>query len=227
MMTLAGRDVLLKTFGTTLFIAVFFAAYFYLLKHPAYPVTVMPVIWLDHVIAFQPQALPLYLSLWLYVSLPVALLGSPRELYRYGLAAAATCGIGLGVFYFWPTAVPLAAVEWSRYPDIAFLKNIDAAGNACPSLHVTTAVFSGFWLQRLLRRLDAPRWLLAGNAMWCAGIVYATIATRQHVAADVLAGILLGTGAAWVSLRRRCNAGCTVAPGEGGDASLPSKSGVP
>lgn len=204
-MTLAGSHVLLKTFGTTFFIAVFFAAYFHLLKQPAYAVTVMPVIWLDRLVAFQPLALPLYISLWIYVSLPVVLLATRRELYGYGLAMATTCLAGLIVFYFWPSAVPVPPVDWSRYPAVNFLKTLDVAGNACPSLHVTTAVFSGLWLQHLLRRLTAPRWLLILNATWCVGIVYSTLATRQHVAVDVLAGLLLGTVAAWVSLRYRVN----------------------
>ena len=30
-----------------------------------------------------------------------------------------------------------------------FLKSMDASGNACPSLHVATAVFSGIWLHHL------------------------------------------------------------------------------
>jgi len=75
-----------------------------------------------------------------------------------------------------------------------FLKNLDASGNACPSLHVATAVFSGMWLHRLLLRFGAPLWMLVVNGGWCAGIVYSTLAIRQHVIVDVLAG--LGAGRA-------------------------------
>jgi membrane-associated phospholipid phosphatase len=84
-----------------------------------------------------------------------------------------------------------------------FLKNLDAGGNACPSLHVATAVFSGIWLHRLLRRFGAPSWMPVINGVWCAGIVYSTIAIRQHVALDVLAGLALGLLAARLSLRIR------------------------
>ncbi|MHB8666442.1 MAG: phosphatase PAP2 family protein [Burkholderiales bacterium] len=197
------RHVLLKSIGTTVFISLFFVAYFYLLKSPAYPTTVMPVILIDRLIAFQPLALPLYLSLWLYVSLPPALLATRRELYGYAVAMAATCLAGLVVFYFWPTAVPAANIDWARYPDVAFLKSMDASGNACPSLHVVTAVFSGVWLQHLLRRFGAPPWIRALNWLWCIGIVYSAIATRQHVAVDALAGLALGLPAAGLSLRYR------------------------
>ena len=198
-----ATHVYLKSIGTTLFISLFFAAYFYLLKDPAYPTTVMPFTLLDRLIGFEPLALPLYFSLWVYVSLPPALLATRRELFGYGKVMAWTCLAGLAVFYFWPTAVPAANIDWTQYPDVNFLKNMDASGNACPSLHVTTAVFSGIWLHHLLRRFGAPQWLLVFNGMWCIGIVYSTLATRQHVAVDVLAGLVLGVLPAYLSLRHR------------------------
>lgn len=199
--------LVLKSIGTTLFIGLFFGAYFYLLKDPAYPTTVMPITLPDRLIGFQPLALPMYLSLWVYVSLPPALLATRRELHGYGLAMAGTCLAGLMVFYFWPTVVPAANIDWAQYPDVDFLKSMDASGNACPSLHVATAVFSGIWLHHLLRRFGAPLWILSFNWAWCIGIVYSTLATRQHVAVDVLAGLVLGLLAATLSLRHRVYAG--------------------
>ena len=196
-----SKHIYLKSVGTMLFIGVFFGAYFYLLKFPSYPPTVMPFTGLDRLIGFVPQTLPLYLSLWVYVSLPPALLATRRELYGYGLSIAATCISGLLIFYFWPTVVPAAHIDWNQYPDMDFLKNMDASGNACPSLHVTAAVFSGIWLHHLLRRFGAPLWILIVNFVWCIGIVYSTMATRQHVVLDVLAGLALGVLAAHLSLR--------------------------
>lgn len=204
-----ARHLYLKSIGTTLFIGLFFGAYFYLLKNPAYPATVMPVTLLDSLIGFQPLALPMYLSLWVYVSLPPALLATRRELYGYGLAMTGTCLAGLAVFYFWPTAVPAAGIDWARHPEVALLKSMDASGNACPSLHVATAVFSGIWLHQLLRRFGAPLWILAFNWAWCIVIVYSALATRQHVAVDVAAGLVLGVLAACLSLRHRADAGVT------------------
>lgn len=197
------RHLYLKSIGTTLFISLFFGAYFYLLKHPAYPATVMPFTWLDRLIDFQPWAMSLYASLWFYVSLPPALLATRRALYGYALAMAGTCLAALIIFYFWPTVVPIADIDWTQYPDVHFLKSIDAAGNACPSLHVATAVFSGVWLHHLLRRFSAPLSILGVNWVWCFGIIYSALATRQHVAVDVFAGLALGVLIAWFSLRQR------------------------
>ena len=197
------KNLPLKGFGTTLYIGVFFAAYFYLLKNPVYSITVMPFTWLDKLIGFQPLAMPLYISLWVYVSLPPALLATRRELYAYAQAMTATCIAALTIFYFWPTAVPPAEIDWALYPGVGFLKNMDASGNAFPSLHVATAVFSGVWLHHLLRRFGGPQWVLMLNWMWCIGIIYSTLATRQHVAVDMWGGLVLGALAAGLSLRRR------------------------
>ena len=200
---LITQHMYLKSIGTMIFISLFFGAYLYLLKDPAYPTTIMPIIWLDRLIGFQPLILPIYLSLWVYVSLPPALLATRRELYGYALAMAGTCLAGLIIFYFWPTAVPVTNIDWTQSPDVNFLKNMDASGNACPSLHVATAFFSGIWLHHLLRRLSSPLWILAFNWMWCFGIAYSTLAIRQHVAVDVLAGLALGGLTAYLSLRNR------------------------
>jgi membrane-associated phospholipid phosphatase len=196
----ARSDMWLKAIGTTAFISTFFVAYFYVLRHPVYAPTVMPVLWLDRAIGFEPLALPLYLSLWLYVSLLPAFIATRTELYRYGASMALMCALGLSIFYFWPTGAPTPDIDWSRYPDMDFLKNIDASGNACPSLHVATAFFTAIWFQRLLRRFGGPWWILVFNWAWCAGIVYSTIAIRQHVAVDAAAGLVLGGVAACLSL---------------------------
>ena len=50
-----------KIIGTALGMTLFFAAYFQVLHHPIFPVTTMPLIAVDRLIRFQPEALPLYL----------------------------------------------------------------------------------------------------------------------------------------------------------------------
>ncbi len=174
----------------------FFAGYFYLLKNPIFPVTIMPLTALDAAVGFQPVTLSLYISLWLYVTLPPALQSTRRDLIYYGLAVAALCVAGLICFLFWPTAIPATNIDWENYYGFSILKGVDAAGNACPSLHVATAVFSGVWLNRQLSEIGAPRFVSIGNWLWCVGIVYSTLATKQHVALDMAAGVALGMFAA-------------------------------
>jgi len=188
-----------KTFGTSGFTTLFFVAYIYLLRHPASPVTIMPVTWLDGAIGFQPAALPVYLSLWLYVSLPPVLMQTRREITQYGVRIGALCLAGLALFYLWPNAVPAAQIDWSRYPGVALLKGVDAAGNACPSLHVATSVFSAIWFHYRFRHLGYGRAVQLANILWCVAIAYSTLATKQHVAVDVLAGTVLAFIMAWLT----------------------------
>ena len=190
----------LKAFGISFFMWAFFTGYFYLLNNPISPVTIMPLTALDVAIGFQPGALLLYASLWLYVSLPPALQATRRELIYYGLAVAILCLAGLTCFLIWPTAVPAAHIDWEYYYGFPILKGVDAAGNACPSLHVATAVFSGVWLHRQLSEMGTPRFVIIGNWLWCVAIVYSTLATKQHVALDMAAGVVLGILAAMLAL---------------------------
>ncbi|HEY4301762.1 MAG TPA: phosphatase PAP2 family protein [Candidatus Didemnitutus sp.] len=178
--------------GTAVGMTAFFVVYFHLLRHPRQPPIVMPLIAVDHWIAFWPPSLVLYLSLWVYVSLGAAFLVRARELVSYAVAAAALAIAGLTMFYLWPTSIPPAGIDWSVHPHFIFLKSVDAAGNACPSLHVAFAVFAGAWLDRSLRAMGAGPVPRIANLCWCLGIAYSTVATRQHVALDVFAGAALG-----------------------------------
>lgn len=157
----------------------------------------MPLTVVDEVMGFWPGALPLYLSLWIYLLLPLALLRDRAQLLIYGRAVVGIAIIGIGTFLVRPTAVPVSAVDWSLYPSIGFLKTVDAAGNACPSLHVAFAAFSAVWLHRILREMRARGGWRIASALWCVGIVYSTLATKQHVFWDVLAGLALGVGGAF------------------------------
>jgi len=111
------------------------------------------------------------------------------------------CSCGLLIFYFWPTAVPPRDVDISAYPGFAVLQGVDAAGNACPSLHVATAMFTAIWIDRLVRTMRAPGALRWANALWVLAIAWSTVAIRQHVVLDALAGAALGTTLALLSIR--------------------------
>lgn len=201
----------LKAIGIGLFMWLFFVAYFHLLNHPQHTVTVMPLTALDDWIGFQPAAFWVYVSLWLYVGIPPAFMPSLRTLLGYGVWISALCLTGLLIFYLWPTAVPSHAHQLDPavidHPGFALLRGVDAAGNACPSMHVASAIFSACWTQRLLSVARAPAWPRWLNAGWFVLIAWSTVAVRQHVVLDVLAGAALGAAFAALSLR------CMPAPG--------------
>lgn len=191
----------LKAFGTAVFLTLFFWAYFTVLRHPLLPPAVMPLTPVDAWIPFSAAAFPVYASLWVYVSLPPAFLASVRALVLYGAWVGAMCIFCLALFWLFPTAVPAFAIDWDAHPELGMLKGLDAAGNACPSLHVASAVFSAWWLVQLVRRLAAPATLAWMATAHCLLILWSTVALRQHVVLDVVAGALVGGVFALLSYR--------------------------
>jgi len=187
-----------KATGTSAFMAIFFYGYFAALESPVHPVAVMPTTPLDDWIAFWPPAFYLYASLWVYTSLVPALQPSLLRLVAYGVGIGALCLTGLVLFTFLPTAVPYGPSSWPADASLSLLHSLDAPGNACPSLHVATALFSALCLHRLLREMPSPGWLKVLNWLWCALIMYSTLAIKQHVVWDAVAGIALALPFAWL-----------------------------
>lgn len=200
-----GRRLLahfwLKSLGTTAIMTGFFIVYFQLLRHPWGHVSTIPLTAVDRWIGFQPWALPLYLSLWVYVCAPAMLLDCRRELLRYAAGIGGVCAVGLGIFALWPTRIPPMQADYAGHAGFALLRGIDASGNACPSLHVASAVFAALALERVLPGIGLGRrwrWL---SWAWCALIVYSTMAVKQHVLIDVACGALLGAVGALAARR--------------------------
>ena len=192
-----------KSLGSSAFMTVFFTGYTYLLKSPHGAVTEMPLTPVDEWVPLQPWTVWLYVSLWVYVSLPAALMTTRDDIVRHGLRIGALCLLGLGTFLLWPTAVPPMHIDWSQYPGMSVLKGVDAAGNACPSLHVATAAFSAVWLHWMTPWTGGGwTWRLI-SAAWCLAITYSTLSTRQHVFIDVCAGAALGLAMAWLTRPRQ------------------------
>lgn len=192
-----------KLVGVTVFMCLFFSAYFYVLRHPSGPITSMPLTALDRALPFQSGAFAAYVSLWVYVGIPPGQMLRTRDTLVYGAWMAALCASGLLLFTLWPTAVP---GEWrpvgvDHHTGFVLLQGMDANGNACPSLHVACATFTALWIRRVLHMVGAPAWAHLPHALWWLLILHSTIATRQHVVLDVAGGVLLALPFAWASLR--------------------------
>jgi len=175
---------------------VFFIGYFLLLDFHIFPVREMPSTALDRLIGFHPGTLLLYMSLYLYIPLAPWLLDNKRDLNACCLALSGLCLVGLTFFLLWPTAIPQPDSPTYR-PLIA----IDKPRNVCPSLHAAFAVFSAICIDRMARHLGDRGLARSLSWLWCLGILYATLATKQHVAVDLVAGTVLGTVWAVLYLR--------------------------
>lgn len=198
----------LKIVGVSAFICLFFIGYFHTLRNQVYPVLEMPLTTLDRWMPFQPEWLLPYLSLWFYVGIAPGLMTTVREILLYGLWAAALALTGLTCFHFWPTTVSVLQADLALPPSFNLLKGLDAAGNACPSLHVAFSVFTAIWIDYVLRLDRCPDRLRFLNLIWMLVIAYSTLAIKQHVALDALAGALLGACFAIPSLLWGPRLGC-------------------
>jgi len=119
-----------KLIAGAIIIIAFFIGYFLLLRFHIFPVREMPTTALDRLIAFQPGALPLYLSLYLYLPIAPWLLEDKRDLNACCLAFSGLCLVGLLIFLFWPTAIP-------RPDSAAYRPSSPSTGRATPAPHCT------------------------------------------------------------------------------------------
>ena len=116
----------------------------------------MPTTELDRLVPFQPGALFLYLTLWLYVGAGPGLQLRWRELVSYAAWSVLLCAAGLSIFYLWLTRIPSPSLDVSAHVGFAMLQGIDAAGNACPSMHVAFASFTAIRFVQVLRASLGP-----------------------------------------------------------------------
>jgi membrane-associated phospholipid phosphatase len=84
--------------------------------------------------------------------------------------------------------------------------------NAFPSMHVASAVFADFWLNKQLSQMNAPTITYGISALWCVGIVYSTMAIRQHLFIDVAGGVVLGVIVAIGTLKHYSKRLCSTIP---------------
>jgi membrane-associated phospholipid phosphatase len=182
----------------------FWGFYLFLSRHALLPVHTLPMTWLDRWAGFQPH-------LWAWVYESNFLLGgvfpwlivSREELRRYAAGFALLSVVCFVVFALFPVASPRPA-NLEASPFLIFITRVDGPLNAFPSLHAGFVIYSLAWARRLSgRRLNL--WVASLLLAWAALILFATLATKQHYALDLLAGGLIGWAAAWVTFSKPKN----------------------
>lgn len=141
-----------------------------------------------------------YLSIY---ALPVVLFALPhdRPLFRrLSAAVLVTIAVSAIVFFLMPLASPRSAPALSDPfgAAVAWLYRLDAAGNLCPSLHVSTA-----FLLALAAGQAQPCWRIRMLA-WASLIAVSTLFVRQHYCIDIAGGLALAVSLWLVMLRPVC-----------------------
>lgn len=169
--------------------------YFLLQRWPVMPIRALPVTPVDRWIPFEPAWVWAYQSIYLLMPLPAWLAVRRADLRRYAIGFAAISAIGFTAFALYPVASPQPAAIPAHHLAYRLLRSYDGTLNCFPSLHAALAVFACLSGWRTLGPIVPRKWRIFGAcaaAGWVLLILYATLATKQHWAVDLPAGVALG-----------------------------------
>lgn len=143
-----------------------------------------------------------YLTQFLLLPASIVLAANDADRSRTFYAMLLATLAATAVFLIWPTEIMRPVQPKDGMTGIAWklLYLSDTPRNCFPSLHVALAALSGVALWRC-----GMGWVAM---LWPALIVLSTLTTKQHMAWDVLGGLLLGASA-WVCTPRVIDYECT------------------
>ena len=160
----------------------------------------LPELALDRMIPLQPAWAPIYLSYFLFPFLPMLVIRQEEQVRRTFLAWLMVWLVGYACFLAYPTTLPRPIGELGVGFFAWFLLGIyeaNAPRNCFPSLHVATPFVAALSCWRVHRGVGLAA------VLWASIVALSTLFTKQHYAADVIAGIILA-GMAYAIFLRTC-----------------------
>jgi membrane-associated phospholipid phosphatase len=160
----------------------------YSLQNHAKPVVHLLSTQLDRATPFIPFFSVFYFIWYPFIFVTLFLILQKRRSAYYQMLVAVCCGILLANVFFlvFPTIVPRPQLGegWNFFVPITY--RLDQPYNGFPSIHVLTC----YLMLRGSRILPALSRLAVAIIAWL--IILSTLFIKQHVIADVAAGIALG-----------------------------------
>ncbi len=191
----------LKLLVTAAFNLFFWVGYEVLGRHAFFPLRAISLTWLDQAIPYQPQLWGwIYLSQFSFTSLLPWFLRIRSDVLRCTAGLAIMCSLSFAVFFLFPVPPPIRSISAGEPFSMAIIAAYDGSYTCFPSLHAAFLCYMAALAWRLFQKSMPPfGWLLC--ALWGLGILYATIATRQHYALDLAAGAAVGGFSYWLAWR--------------------------
>ena len=174
-----------------------YGPYRFLQHHHFFPAYTMPETFCDRLIPFSDLVVWLYLSIYLLMPIGPFLMNRRRQILRYALGIALIGVTADLVFLFWPTCCP-RPVGAGTNATYRMLVGIDNPFHAFPSLHAAFAVYSASCGALVLREMRGHSGWSPVLWFWTLLILFGTLATKQHMVWDIIAGSLLGLAAYFV-----------------------------
>jgi membrane-associated phospholipid phosphatase len=172
--------------------------YFTLQRLDTFPPRSLPALPIDGWVSFEPDWIWAYLSIALLVPLAPILAMRKQDLARYAKGLTLLCLACFAAFLFFPVEGPRPEQIAGQHAVYELLVSWDRPSNSLPSLHAGLAVYSLLFVFRVLGPDLGPSGRIAlglAGALWGALILYSTLATRQHWALDLPAGVFLAGAA--------------------------------
>lgn len=150
----------------------------------------MPESFCDRVIPFSGKAVWIYMSVYLLMPIGPFLMTRRRQIIRYAAGLMLIGALADLVFIVRPTWCPRPGVSGTSAA-YQMLIAVDNPFNAFPSLHAAFAVYSALCAGLVLRELRSHALWRSALWLWAFLILFATLATKQHMMADIVAGSVL------------------------------------
>ncbi len=175
--------------------AAFCVPYFSLQRLRPIEGRVLPFFWLDHVLSISSPWVVVYQSAYLPIFGVPFLLTTRAEIAAWLRGFFVICLPAFITFYIEPVLAPAPRALSDNFL-LSFVQLYDGQINCFPSLHAALSTYAaalGLQLNRQHRNSNTVRALLKGGLIIAtAAILLSTVATKQHYAVDLIAGVLLG-----------------------------------
>ncbi|MGI9433561.1 MAG: phosphatase PAP2 family protein [Geminicoccaceae bacterium] len=169
-------------------------------RWPIVPVNTYAECFLDRLVGFDPDWVWVYVSAYLLVPIPLWLVTTTENLRLYVRGVVWICIISWAFFVVHPVQGPRPDPISRSNLLFDLIVRLDRPINSFPSLHISVASYTLLLAGRIRTTSTAPAerrlWLVIGW-LWLTLIAYATLATKQHFVADVVAGFGLSLAVAY------------------------------
>ena len=176
----------------------FCLGYFSLQRFPLNEPTYLSLSALDRAIPFAPEWFYAYQSLYFFLPIAPLFTSSRAQLLRYVRGFVLLCLASFAVFLFFPVAAPRPEGP-SGVAMFDTWMHIEGVLNAFPSLHAGLLAHGLLYAREVLWEALEPSLrpaAVAAALVWAGLILYATLATKQHYAVDLVAGTVFAV-VAW------------------------------
>jgi membrane-associated phospholipid phosphatase len=168
-----------------------YVPYVYLQRHHFFPAIDMPRNGVDRLIPFWDGTTWFYFSIYLLMPIGPFLMNRREQLMRYAGGIVFISLMADAIFLFCPTRCLRPDYTGTNIAYEALIR-CDNEYHAFPSLHAAFAVYSVLCSGMVLKELGIRQYWQMVLWCWALLILYATLATKQHVLIDIAVGGLMG-----------------------------------